>query len=148
NALMWLRDYHFDGLRIDAVHAILDTSAVHILEQLNAEVERLAGGIGRRLVVIAESDLNDPRLLWPKDRGGYGLNAQWSDDFHHAVHALLTGEKAGYYQDFGGLDHLARAITEGFVYQGQYSSFRRRSHGRSPAGLGSDRFVVCTQNHD
>ena len=148
NALMWLRDYHFDGLRLDAVHAILDTSAVHILEQLESEVERLAASLGRHLVLIAESDLNDPRLLWPQNRGGYGLDAQWSDDFHHAVHALLSGERAGYYQDFGGFEHLAQAMQDAFVYQGQYSAFRQRSHGRRPEGLGGDRFVVCTQNHD
>jgi maltooligosyltrehalose trehalohydrolase len=110
NALMWLRDYHFDGLRLDAVHAILDTSAVPFLEQLGAEVRQLAAELGRRLVVIPESDLNDPRLLWPPERGGFGLEAQWSDDFHHALHAWLTGERTGYYADFGMVTDLAKAL--------------------------------------
>src|SRR5947209_8750470 len=103
NALAWLRDYHLDGLRLDAVHAILDTSAVHLLEQLAVAVEALQAELGRTLWVIAESDLNDPRLVRSRDAGGYGLDAQWSDDFHHALHAALTGERSGYYADFGSL---------------------------------------------
>ncbi len=148
NALMWLRDYHFDGLRLDAVHAILDTSAEPFLEQLKVEVAALEAQLGRRLVLIAESDLNDPRLLWPRERGGFNLDAQWSDDFHHAVHSALTGETTGYYSDFGSLAQLSKAIQQAFVYDGQFSRFRGRRHGRSPAGLGGDRFVVCLQNHD
>jgi maltooligosyltrehalose trehalohydrolase len=148
NALMWLRDYHFDGLRLDAVHAIVDTSAIHFLEQLAAEVAELERHLGRHLVLIAESDLNDPRLLWSRERGGYGLSAQWSDDFHHAVHALLTGERHGYYEDFGQIEHLARVLKHAYVYDGCYSDFRHRRHGRPAEGLGGDRFITFTQNHD
>jgi len=148
NALTWLRDYHFDGLRLDAIHAILDASAQPFLEQLKLEVEALETELGRKLVLIAESDSNDPRLLWTRDRGGFNLDAQWSDDFHHALHAVLTGETAGYYSDFRGLGDLAKALRHAFVYDGQYSRFRARRHGRSTEGLGGDRFVVCLENHD
>ena len=103
NALMWLRDYHADGLRLDAVHAILDTSAVHVLEEMALRVAQLADEVGRPLFLVAESDLNDPRLVRPAAVGGYGLDAQWSDDFHHALHAVVTGERAGYYADFGSI---------------------------------------------
>ena len=113
NALMWLRDYHFDGLRLDAVHAICDLSARPFLEQLAQEVKELGAQLGRHLVLIPESDLNDPRLLWPGERGGFGLDAQWSDDFHHALHALLTGERAGYYSDFGTPADLGKALRRG-----------------------------------
>ena len=148
NALMWLRDYHVDGLRIDAVHALVDTSATHVLEQLATEVETLAASIGRRLVLVAESDLNDPRVVRSREAGGYGIDAQWSDDFHHALHTVLTGERAGYYQDFGTLGHLADALTRVFVYDGRYSPHRDRVLGRSPAGLPASRFVIAAQNHD
>jgi maltooligosyltrehalose trehalohydrolase len=148
NALMWLRDYRFDGLRLDAVHAILDQSAVHILEQMAAETRRLSAQTGRDYVLIAESDLNDPRLVRSVDLGGYGLDAAWSDDFHHALHALLTGERAGYYADFGTIEGLARAIRDVYVYDGRYSDYRRRSHGRPVGELPADRFVVAAQNHD
>jgi maltooligosyltrehalose trehalohydrolase len=148
NALMWLRDYHVDGLRIDAVHAFLDTSATHVLEQLATEVDTLAASIGRRPVLIAESDLNDPRIVRSREAGGYGIDAQWSDDFHHALHTVLTGERAGYYEDFGTLGHLAEALTRVFVYGGRYSPHRDRVYGRSPAGLPATRFVVAAQNHD
>ena len=148
NALMWLRDYHFDGLRIDAVHAIADASAVHILEQLSEEVEALSAELGRHLILIAESDLNDPRLVRSRDAGGYGLDAQWADDFHHALHSALTGERSGYYADFGTLADLARAVERAFVYDGRYSRFRQRRHGKAPTGLSGHRFVVCWQNHD
>lgn len=148
NALMWLRDYHFDGLRLDAVHAVFDQSAVHFLEQLTAEVNALEVALGRHLVLIAESDLNDPRLLWSRERGGYGLDAQWSDDFHHALHAVLTGERDGYYEDFGSLRDLAQAFKQAFVYAGSYSRHRQRRHGRSPIGLSGDRFLGYLQNHD
>ena len=148
NACMWLRDYHLDGLRLDAVHAIVDTSAVHFLEALATEVEALEAHLGRRLLLIAESDLNDPRLVRPRAAGGYGLDAQWSDDFHHALHAVLTGERDGYYADFGGLAVLARALTDVWVYDGRYSAFRRRRHGRPPTGLSADRFLGYLQNHD
>ncbi|MEP7104554.1 MAG: malto-oligosyltrehalose trehalohydrolase [Chloroflexota bacterium] len=140
NAQMWVRDYHFDGLRLDAVHAIVDTSAKHILEELRERVPR-------DRFLVAESDLNDPRLINPVALGGYGLDAQWSDDFHHAIHALLTGETSGYYTDFGTPDHLATALRRGYVYAGEWSEHRRRRHGR-PHGLGGDSFVGYSQNHD
>jgi maltooligosyltrehalose trehalohydrolase len=148
NALMWLRDYHVDGLRIDAVHAIADTSAVHILEQLAEEVEALGAELGRHLVLIAESDLNDPRLVRPRAAGGYELHAQWADDFHHALHAALTRERNGYYADFGALADLAKAIQRAYVYDGRYSRYRQRRHGRAATGLSGHHFVVCWQNHD
>lgn len=148
NALMWLRDYHFDGLRLDAVHAILDTSAKPFLEQLREEVEALEAQLARSLVLIAESDLGDPRLLWSPERGGFGLHAQWCDDFHHALHTLLTGERTGYYEDFGSLAHLAKALTNAYVYDGQYSKYRQRRHGRPHGGLSGHRFLGYIQNHD
>ena len=148
NALMWLRDYHFDGLRIDAVHAIVDTSATHFLEQLASEVAALEQQLDRRLVLIAESDLNDPRLVRARELGGYGLSAQWSDDFHHALHTVLTGEQAGYYADFGSIADLAKALRQAWVYDGRYASFRGRRHGRSPAGLSGHRFLGYAQTHD
>jgi maltooligosyltrehalose trehalohydrolase len=149
NALVWLRDYHADGLRLDAVHAIVDTSATHILEQLAEAVESLSGAVGRPLFLIAESDLNDPRVVNRREAGGYGMDAQWSDDFHHALHAALTGEKSGYYSDFGGLRPLARALEGAFVYAGDYAPYRRRSHGRAvPPGTPSWRFLGYLQNHD
>jgi maltooligosyltrehalose trehalohydrolase len=148
NALMWLRDYDVDGLRLDAVHAILDTSAVHLLEEMAAEVEALAVGVGRPLWLIAESDLNDPRLLWSRERGGYGLHAQWSDDFHHALHAALTGEEEGYYADFGRLEDLAMALRHAYVYAGRHSAHRDRRHGRPATGLEAYRFLGYAQNHD
>jgi maltooligosyltrehalose trehalohydrolase len=148
NALMWLRDYHFDGLRLDAVHAIVDTSAIPFLEQLSAEVKSLETQLQRNLVLIPESDLNDPRLLWSAERGGFALDAQWSDDFHHALHTVLTGEKKGYYADFGSLEDLCKALRNAFVYDGKYSHFRRRVHGRPPEGLNGHRFLGYLQNHD
>lgn len=148
NAVMWLRDYHLDGLRLDAVHALADRSAVHLLEQLSSEVRRLSAGQGRPLWLVAESDLNDPRFVRPPELGGYGLDSAWADEWHHALHAALTGETDGYYSDFGSLEALAKALRQAWVYDGTYSAHRRRTHGRPPAGLGGDRFVVCTQNHD
>ena len=148
NALMWLRDYHLDGLRIDAIHAIVDTSAVHLLEQLAVEVEALEGELGRPLALIAESDLNDPRVVRPRAVGGYGLHAHWNEDFHHALHALLTGERDGYYRDFGRLADLAKVLTQGYVYDGAYSEHRRRRHGRPATGLAGRQLVGCLQNHD
>ncbi|MGA4645526.1 malto-oligosyltrehalose trehalohydrolase [Limisphaera sp. 4302-co] len=148
NALMWLRDYHFDGLRLDAVHAIFDQSARPFLEQLADEVRELSRTRGRPLLLIPESDLNDPRLLWPRERGGFAHDAQWSDDFHHALHALLTGERKGYYADFGTLAHLAKALRQAYVYDGCYSHYRKRSHGRKPEGLDGSRFLGYAQNHD
>ena len=148
NALMWLRDYHMDGLRIDAVHAIADTSAIHFLEQLATEVKQLEAELNRPLTLIAESDLNDPRVVRPPETGGYGMDAQWNEDFHHALHTVLTSERGGYYQDFGRLADLAKALTKGFVYDGRYSAHRRRRHGRPATDLSGHQFVGCLQNHD
>jgi len=148
NALMWLRDYHADGLRLDAVHAIVDTSATHILEELATRVDELEAELGRPKFLIAESDLNDPRTVRDRDRGGHGIDAQWSDDFHHALHAVLTREEAGYYADFGSLAQLAKALGQAFVYDGCFSPCRRRRHGRTPAGLPATRFLGYLQNHD
>ncbi len=148
NALAWLRDYRCDGLRLDAVHAIHDSSALGILEELGMAVERLSAELGRPLFVIAESDLNDPRLVRSREAGGDGLDAQWSDDFHHALHALLTGERRGYYEDFGSLADLARALRRAFVYDGRHSRHRDRPHGRPASGLPGTRFLGYLQNHD
>ena len=148
NALMWLRDYHFDGLRIDAVHAFHDRSATPLLEQLAREVRTLEAVTGRNMVLIAESDLNDPRLLWSLDRGGCGMDGQWSDDFHHALHTVLSGETSGYYEDFGRLEHIAKALRGAYVYDGQFSKHRQRRHGRSAEGLTGRRFLGYLQNHD
>ncbi len=148
NALMWLRDYHCDGLRLDAVHAIADDSATHILEQLAAEVGALAAHLGRPLFLVAESDLNNPVFVRSTGAGGYGLDAAWADEWHHALHATLTGDRSGYYEDFGPLPLLAKALRQAWVYDGIYSPHRRRVHGRPPAGLAGSQFVVFTQNHD
>jgi maltooligosyltrehalose trehalohydrolase len=148
NATQWLRDYHLDGLRLDAVHALLDPSATHVLEELANEVVALEARLGRHLTLVAESDQNDPRLLRAPEAGGYGLPAQWSDDYHHALHAVLTGERQGYYEDFGRLEHVARALEETFVYADSYSAHRARRHGRPPIDLHAWRFVSFLQNHD
>jgi maltooligosyltrehalose trehalohydrolase len=148
NALYWLRDFHIDGLRLDAVHGIYDFSAHHFLAALKEEVLELANGTSRKLHVIAESDLNDSRLLHDTRHGGYALDAQWSDDFHHALHVLLTGEKGGYYADFGSIADLATTMRDGWLYAGQFSRFRKRRYGNSPKGIATDRFVVYSQNHD
>jgi maltooligosyltrehalose trehalohydrolase len=148
NAMMWLRDYHCDGLRLDAVHAIYDSSAIHFLAQLADEVAGLAAHLGRNFVLIAESDWNNPRVVTAREAGGYGIDAQWSDDFHHALHAALTGERAGYYLDFGSLADIAKAMTNAFVYDGRYSRFRDRIHGARPLGLSGARFLGYIQTHD
>ena len=148
NACMWLRDYHVDGLRLDAVHAIVDDSALHVLEQMSVAVRALAAEVGRPLWLIAESDRNDPRYVRPPEVGGLGLDASWADEWHHALHAVLTGERAGYYADFGTLAQLAKALRQAWVYDGAYSPERDRTHGRSPAGLPGSAFVVSAQNHD
>ncbi|PMR62567.1 malto-oligosyltrehalose trehalohydrolase [Verrucosispora sp. ts21] len=149
SVLMWLRDYHVDGLRLDAVHAMPDTRAVHLLEEIAVEVESLSVHLGRPLSLIAESDLNDPRLISPREAGGYGLQAQWNDDAHHALHTLLTGERQGYYGDFGTMECLAEVLTGAFFHTGTWSSFRNRQHGRpvDPRTPGH-RFVAYLQNHD
>ena len=150
SALMWLHEYHVDGLRLDAVHALLDLGATHLLEQLAIEVDALSAHLRRPLTLIAESDLNDPRLIRSRDAGGYGLTAQWDDDIHHALHALLTGERQGYYADFGSLATLAKALTGAFVHDGSYSSFRGRLHGRrvNRDDTPGYRFVAFLQDHD
>lgn len=148
NALTWVRDYHVDGLRLDAVHAIVDESRVHILEELGKAVHALGDELGRTALVIAESDANDPRLVRGIDAGGYGLDAVWSDDWHHALHALLTGERAGYYEDFGEPAHLAKALRQAWVYDGEWSAHRRRLRGARVDGLEPKRFVIAAQNHD
>jgi maltooligosyltrehalose trehalohydrolase len=148
NAEYWLEEFHLDGLRLDAVHAIYDFSAYLFLQELAEQVDALEARTGRPRVLIAESDLNDVRLITPREQGGYGLDAQWCDDFHHSLHTLLTGEKTGYYQDFGELEHLAKAYRESYVYSGQYSCYRARRHGNSAAGRPGSQFVVCIQNHD
>jgi maltooligosyltrehalose trehalohydrolase len=148
NALMWLRDYHFDGLRLDAVHAYTDHSAINFMEQLAAEVNALEAHTGRSYVVIAESDLNDPRLVTAPEAGGYGIDAQWSDDFHHALFTVLTGDRSGYYADFGALAELAKSLREVFVYDGRYSPYRDRIHGRPVRNLPASRFLGYSQNHD
>jgi maltooligosyltrehalose trehalohydrolase len=148
NVRMWLEEFHIDGLRLDAVHAIFDLSARHILDA----IQEVAVDAGRRrgwpALVVAESDLNDPRVLYERDRGGHGLDAQWADDFHHAAHAFLTGERQGYYMDFGAPEQLARAFERPFLYAWDFSPHRGRKHGAPADGLGGDRFVVCIQNHD
>lgn len=148
NALMWLRDYHFDGLRLDAVHSYIDRSAKHFLEQLSEEVDALATETGRTFTLIAESDLNDPRIITPRAKCGYGIDAQWSDDFHHALFALLTGERQNYYTDFGSLAQLAKSLTSAFVYDGIYSQYRKRNHGKPLTGQGGEHFLGYIQNHD
>jgi maltooligosyltrehalose trehalohydrolase len=148
NALYWVTEYHVDGLRLDAVHGIFDFSATHMLQELAETVHAEARRLGRTVQIIAESDLNDSRLIAPATQGGYGLDAQWNDDFHHAVHAVVTGERKGYYEDFGTLEQLATAIRQGFVYAGQYSRSRRRRHGNSSEGRPARQFVVFAQNHD
>jgi len=150
SALMWLRDYHADALRLDAVHALVDHSAINLLEQMAVEVESLSTHLGRPLSLIAESDLNDPKLITPREAGGLGLQAQWDDDVHHALHTLLTGERQGYYGDFGSLDCLQTVLEGAFFHAGTWSSFRQRRHGRPVDRrlIPGHRFVAFLQNHD
>jgi maltooligosyltrehalose trehalohydrolase len=150
NLRMWFVDHHVDALRLDAVHALSDTAPVHLLEEMVVETAALSAHLGRPLTLIAESDLNDPRLVTPREGGGYGLDAQWSDDFHHAVHAALTGETSGYYADFEPLSALAKVYEHGFFHDGTWSSFRDRYHGRpvDTDKMPAWRLVVCDQNHD
>lgn len=152
NALMWLRDFHVDGLRLDAVHALRDSRATHLLDQLAVEVEALSTHVGRPLSLIAESDLNDPRLVTAREGGGYGLHAQWTDDIHHSLHAVLTGETQGYYADFAaaGLTGLGHVLCRAFLHEGTWSSFRRRNHGApvDTRRIPGHRFLAYLQNHD
>lgn len=148
NALHWLKHYHIDALRLDAVHGIYDFSAHHVLKELSEAVDDFAKGDGKPRYLIAETDRSDPLTVTPRTEGGKGMDAQWADDFHHCVHSLLTGEKQGYYEDFGSLGQLEKAFREPFVYSGEYSAYRKRSHGRPGFGLPGERFVACIQNHD
>ena len=150
NALMWMRDYHVDGLRLDAVHEFMDRSAIHVLEQISAEVDVLSSKLGRRLFLIAESDLNNPCIVRPREASGYGMDAQWTDDFHHALFTVLhkNQEGMGYYDDFGTFEDLAKSLGQVFVYDGIYSSYRKRKHGRPVQGLSAHHFIGFIQNHD
>jgi maltooligosyltrehalose trehalohydrolase len=148
SALDWITDYHIDALRVDAIHGIFDFSARHFLQELGEAVHTRAEEFGRKILVIPESDLNDARIINPVEQGGYGLDAQWNDDFHHCLHTLLTEEKSGYYEDFGTIEQMARAYSDGFVYSGQYSLFRKRRHGNSSKNRPACQFVVFSQNHD
>jgi maltooligosyltrehalose trehalohydrolase len=148
NALYWMEEFHIDALRLDATHAIFDFSVRTFLEELADEVHRNAKILNRQVYLIAESDRNEVRLVYPPDRGGYDLDAQWNDDFHHALHALLTRERNGYYEDFGEFKQLVKACREGFVYSGEYSRYRRRRHGNSSLEAAGHQLVVFAQNHD
>ncbi|HAT12319.1 MAG TPA: malto-oligosyltrehalose trehalohydrolase, partial [Microcoleaceae bacterium UBA11344] len=148
NALYWFRDYHIDGLRLDAIQAIFEVSARPFLQELTDATCDISQQLGRQLYLIAESDLNDVRVLRSKELGGFGLDAQWCDDFHHALHALLTGENDRYYQDFGKCEHLEKAFKESFVYSGQYAPDRKRKHGNSAQDQPAHQFVVFSQTHD
>jgi maltooligosyltrehalose trehalohydrolase len=152
-ALRWMRDFHADGLRLDAVHALVDTTAIPILEELSAETEALAEQLGRPLSLVAESDLNDPRTVTARRDGGYGMTAQWDDDIHHAIHTAVSGERQGYYADFGSLATLAKTLRHGFFHAATYSSFRQRRHGRpldtaQASGIPATRLLAYTCTHD
>ncbi len=148
NALHWVRDYHIDALRLDAVHAIFDMSAQPFLAELARQVNDFSHTHGRECYLIAESNLNDAKMIRGADEHGYGIHAQWLDDWHHCVHTLLTKEHDGYYRDFGRLDQLAKCLREGFVYSGEYSPFRKRRHGNSSRHIPARKFVAFTKNHD
>lgn len=148
NALYWLAEYHVDALRLDAIHRIIDISPRHILQEIAEEFHREAERLGRLAWTIAESDLNDVRIIKPAAECGYGLDAQWSDDFHHSLHAIVTGTRRGYFADFGRVEDLGKAIKEGFVYDGQHSPFRKKSHGNSSAARPGEQHVIFIQNHD
>ncbi len=148
NALYWITEFHMDALRLDAIHGIFDFSATHILRAMGEAVREQTLQCGREIHVIAESDLNDAQTVTPVTQGGHGLASQWTDDFHHALHSVLTGERNGYYQDFGSLEQLATAITDRFVYSGQHSAHRRRQHGNAAGNAAPSQFVIFAQNHD
>ena len=148
NAIYWFELYHIDALRLDALHAVFDMSAKHFVRELAEKVADFSSSKGRKFYLIGESDLNDVRLIKPMEKDGYGLDAQWCDDFHHSLHALLTHEEGGYYDDFGQINHLVKAFREGFVYSWQYSKYRKRKHGSSSRDVPAGKFVVFSQNHD
>ena len=148
NALYWISEFHVDALRLDAVHGIFDFGALAFLEELSDEVHALGRALGRKVQLLAESDLNDPRLVTSPEQGGYGLDAQWADDFHHTLHATLTGESEGYYRDFRGIATMGDVYREPFFYARRYSAHRDRRHGRSSEGVPRQRFIICAQNHD
>ncbi|MDB4900515.1 MAG: malto-oligosyltrehalose trehalohydrolase, partial [Gemmatimonadetes bacterium] len=148
NALYWISEFHIDALRLDAVHGIYDFGALAFLEELSDEVHELGRQLCRKVQLMAESDLNDPRLVRPPAQGGYGVDAQWADDFHHTLHATLTGERSGYYRDFHGIATIGDVYREPFFYARRFSPHRGRMHGRSSAGVPRQRFIVCAQNHD
>ncbi|WP_159522737.1 malto-oligosyltrehalose trehalohydrolase [Sunxiuqinia indica] len=148
NALMWCRDFHIDGLRLDAVHAIYDFSAEHIMKQLAGKLDELSQQTEKPYYLIAESNLNDVRYISSHSKGGYGLNGQWSDDFHHAIHALATNETRGYYEDFGTPEQLSKAIKQAFVFDGLYSKYRKKTYGNSTKNNSGEQFVIFSQNHD
>jgi maltooligosyltrehalose trehalohydrolase len=148
NALQWVDEFHFDGLRVDAVHAIVDHTAQPFLQDLTGAVRGLAQKTGRHIWTIAESDLNDPRVITPAGDYGLGFDTQWSDDFHHSLHALLTGEQAGYYQGFGRVSDFARVLKTGYLWIGQHNAYRGRKYGLKPKTRNGAQFVICAQNHD
>ncbi len=148
NSLYWIREYHLDGLRMDAVHSIQDDSKTHIVAEIRDAVQEFARQAGRRVCLMVESDENDPKYVQPRSKGGFGLEGIWSDDFHHAMHAIATGESEGYYQDFGGVEKLVKALNEGFVFQGQEFKFWGKSRGHSSKGMSLEAHVICIQNHD
>ncbi|MFS8065020.1 MAG: malto-oligosyltrehalose trehalohydrolase, partial [Byssovorax sp.] len=148
NALYWLTEYHVDGLRLDAIHGIFDGSTRHILEELPTELRAQAALLGRRALLIAESDLNDVRVLNPRELGGHGFDSQWSDDFHHAVRTVLTGDRSGYFEDFGSVRDIEKAVVGGFVYDGQHSRHRQRRHGGSLGDRPGSQLVTYVQTHD
>lgn len=149
NAAYWVREYHLDGLRLDAVQTITDDSPRHILAEIGESVHGLARELGRKVLVIAESDENDARLVRPRERGGYGLDAVWSDDFHHALHAYFTAERKGYYQDFGPPAQIVRALNQGFAFQGEpFAFWQGRPRGTASAEMRAEQHVICLQNHD
>lgn len=148
NALSWCEDHHVDGLRLDAVHAIVDNSPLPFVEELVAALHDAGARLNRRILVMPESAANDARIIRSRDLGGFGADAQWNDDFHHALRTCLSGERAGYYASYGTAEHLARAFRRGYVYTGEFSPFHQRRHGRPTTGIGADRFIVFSQNHD
>jgi maltooligosyltrehalose trehalohydrolase len=148
NAHQWFVDFHIDALRLDAVHEIIDRTATPFLSELATHADEISDMLGRRCSLIAESADNNPLVITASAAGGLGLDAQWNDDFHHSVHSVLTGEREGYYADYGHAEDVARAMNEGFVYQGQYSLFRQRRHGAPSGTIAPEHFVEFVQNHD